>query len=237
MVVLHGFTQAASSMRPLSDLLVGSHEVLALDLPGHGSSSDVSADLEQTARLVVDAADGEPFDLVGYSLGGRVALHVASLAPDTLGRVVAISASPGIADPAARARRLERDCELAATLEADGDVEAFLARWLANPLFATVPAAAADLEGRRSNTARGLADSLRLCSVGTQRLLLAELRSLDVPVLMLAGSRDDPFVARACDVAHGARSVRAAVVAGSGHACQLEQPALTAALIGAFLSR
>jgi 2-succinyl-6-hydroxy-2,4-cyclohexadiene-1-carboxylate synthase len=236
-IVLHGFTQTASSVKPLAGLLAASRTVLALDLPGHGTSSEVSADLDETAGLVIDAARGEPFDLVGYSLGGRVALHVACRAPAGLGRTVAISASPGIEDPSARARRLERDAAMAEALDADGDVAAFIVRWLENPLFATLPPALADVDARRTNTSRGLAESLRRCSLGAQRWLVPELGAVPAPLLMVAGARDDQFLALACTVAARSPSVTAAAVPGSGHVCHLEQPAITARLIDSFLAR
>jgi len=235
-ILLHGFTQTASSMTPLAERLAGSRHVLALDLPGHGGSASISADLDDAAALVAAAAGGETFDLVGYSLGGRVALHVACAAPIGLRSTVAISASPGIADPAARAARLERDVALADALEADGDVDGFLARWLRNPLFATLPPDRADLEGRRANTAAGLADSLRRCSVATQRWLGDELASLDRPLLLLSGTRDDPFVASACAIASRGRAVTSALVPGAGHVAHLEQPDVTARMVDAFFS-
>jgi 2-succinyl-6-hydroxy-2,4-cyclohexadiene-1-carboxylate synthase len=234
-VLVHGFTQTASSMAPLARMLESRRRVVRVDLPGHGGSASISSDLDGAASLVVDAAEGEPFDLVGYSLGGRVALHAACQSPMNLRSTVVISASVGIADPVARERRLERDHKMAEELAASGDVEAFLERWLANPMFATLPRSDADLEGRRANTAAGLADSLRRCSLGAQRWLHDELEQLERPVLMLAGSRDDPFVAVAAATAAPCRSVKCAVVAGSGHVCHLEQPALTARLIECFL--
>jgi 2-succinyl-6-hydroxy-2,4-cyclohexadiene-1-carboxylate synthase len=234
-VVLHGFTQTASSMRPLAEQLAASRSVLSVDLPGHGASAEVSGDLDETAALVVESAGGEPFDLIGYSLGGRVALHVACLAASGLRRTVAISASPGLEDPDARAQRRSRDTALADALEADGDVDGFLSRWLANPLFATLRDADADVEGRRANTVAGLADSLRRCSLGAQRWLVPELSTLETPLLMLAGSRDDQFLALACEVAARNPAAAAAAVPGAGHVCHLEQPAITWRLIDAFL--
>lgn len=235
-IVLHGFTQTAASLAPLVERLAARRRVVALDLPGHGGSSDVSADLEESAALVAAAAGGDEFDLVGYSLGGRIALHVVCGHATTLRRTAVISASPGIADPDARQRRLAADAELADRLVDEGDVDAFLARWLRNPLFATLPIALADLEGRRTNTAAGLADSLRRCSVGSQRWLGDELARLDRPLLMLSGARDDGFVAAACAAASQSPAVAAAVVPGAGHVAHLEQPDVTARLLDAFLS-
>jgi 2-succinyl-6-hydroxy-2,4-cyclohexadiene-1-carboxylate synthase len=235
-VVLHGFTQTAASVSPLVERLASSRRVVALDLPGHGGSASVSADLDETAALVVAAAEGDEFDLVGYSLGGRVALHVVCGEVPTLRRTAVISASPGIADADARRRRLEADRTLADGLVANGDVDAFLERWLRNPLFATLDDARAGVEGRRANTAAGLADSLRRCSVGTQRWLGDELATLERPLLMLAGARDDAFVAAACAAASRSPAVATAVVPGAGHVAHLEQPDVTARLLDAYLS-
>jgi 2-succinyl-6-hydroxy-2,4-cyclohexadiene-1-carboxylate synthase len=234
LVALHGFTQTSSSMAPLTSILAENRTVVALDLPGHGTSTAVSADLEETASLVVEAAGGEAFDLVGYSLGGRVALHVACLSPPGLRSTTAISASLGIPDAALRADRLARDVAMADALERDGDVEGFVTRWLANPLFATLPATRADVGGRLANTAGGLADSLRRCSVGAQRWLDGELGSLAAPLLLLAGMRDDPYLAGAV-AASRHPGVAASAVPGSGHVCHLEQPRQTARLIESFL--
>jgi 2-succinyl-6-hydroxy-2,4-cyclohexadiene-1-carboxylate synthase len=234
-VLVHGFTQSASSMRPLIQRLAPTHRVVAVDLPGHGGSSAISADLDDAARLVADAAGDAPFDVVGYSLGGRVALHVACNGAPGLRRVAVLSASPGIEDPAARRRRLAADTALADELASSGDVDGFLERWLRNPLFATLPPEVADLDGRRANTARGLADSLRRCSVGTQRWLRPELATVEHPVLFVTGARDDAAVAAACATARASTAVGVTVVPGAGHVCHLEQPDVTARLLASFL--
>jgi 2-succinyl-6-hydroxy-2,4-cyclohexadiene-1-carboxylate synthase len=235
-VVLHGFTQTSSSWAPLISALSSARTVLAVDLPGHGGSAALSSDLEGTAALVAELAGDQPFDVVGYSLGGRVALHVALLDPPLLRRTVAISASPGIADEAARAARLVRDRQMADDLEASGDVPSFVRRWLSNPMFATLRPERADLDGRDANSASGLADSLRRCSVGTQRFLGAELAGARSPISYLAGARDDPFVASSCALATSGHGAVVNVVPGAGHACHVEQPGIVAHLIGAFLS-
>src|SRR6516164_8577892 len=133
-LLVHGFTQVATSMAPLAERLAAARRVVAVDLPGHGGSGAISADLDESAALVAAVADGEPFDLVGYSLGGRVALHAACRPPSNLRAVAVVSASPGIADPERRRARFERDVALAEALEADGDLDGFLRRWLAAPM-------------------------------------------------------------------------------------------------------
>ena len=203
--------------------------------PRAWGSTSISADLDGAASLVADAAGTDGFDVVGYSLGGRVALHLACSGAPGLRRTAVISASPGIADPEARRRRLDADTALADGLEASGDVDGFLDRWLRNPLFATLPATMADLDGRRANSAAGLADSLRRCSVGTQRWLLPELVALERPVAFVTGARDDAAIAAACLVARAGSAVQVAVVPGAGHVAHLEQADLTARLLTCFL--
>src|SRR5947208_1387955 len=100
-VLLHGFGQNARCWGRLAHALERGHEVVALDLPGHGSAGAVVADLATTADLVAGAIGGDgPAALVGYSLGGRVALHVALAHPEALSHLVLISATAGIDDDA-----------------------------------------------------------------------------------------------------------------------------------------
>lgn len=234
-MALHGFTQTHASLAPLLGAFSGRRTLLVADLPGHGGSAAIEADLEATATLVCELASEEPFDLLGYSLGGRVALHVTCRRPPGLRRVAVIGAHPGLLDPAARAQRLEADLALADALERDGDVGGFVARWLAAPMFATLPRSRAQVEDRRENTAAGLAASLRRCSLGTQRPLHDELVEVETPVCYLAGARDDPFVARAVGLAARNRRAAAAIVPGAGHACHLERPELTARILERWL--
>jgi 2-succinyl-6-hydroxy-2,4-cyclohexadiene-1-carboxylate synthase len=236
LIALHGFTQTSSSWEDVLHELHAGRSILSVDLPGHGRSAAQSCDLDEAATMVAELADGEPFDLVGYSLGGRIALHVASSPGTTLRRVVVVSASPGIRDDDARAARLARDRELADELEASGDVASFVDRWLAAPMFSTLPRARAGVEDRLANTAAGLADSLRRCSVGSQRWLGDALAASAAPLLCIAGARDDPFVASSCAIAASSPHISVAVVPGAGHACHLERPATAARLIDAFLA-
>ena len=195
---------------------------MTVDAPGHGRSSDLAADLPTGAALLGQVGGKAAY--VGYSMGGRLALHLALARPDLVGGLVLIGATAGIEDAAERATRRAADDTLAAELERDG-LDVFLERWLAQPLFASLPTEAADLEDRRRNTAAGLASSLRLAGTGTQAPLWDRLDALTMPVLVLAGERDEKFAAigRRMADAIGA-SATFAVVPGAGHACHLEQP-------------
>jgi 2-succinyl-6-hydroxy-2,4-cyclohexadiene-1-carboxylate synthase len=227
LVLLHGFTQTARLWGRFGDRLAADHTLVALDLPGHAGSDAERADLPGTAALVTEAVvatvGAGPCDLLGYSLGARVALHVVTGAGLAVRRLVLIGATGGIEDTEARAVRLRADEETAAALEASGDVEAFLAMWLSAPMFAHL-AGAAQRDERRRNTATGLASSLRLAGAGTQEPLWERLRTMEVPFLALAGSDDNRFSAHALRLARVAPHGVASLVPGGGHAVHLAQP-------------
>ena len=176
----HGSSSSTGSPRPggrgtaLAADLADDHEVVAVDAPGHGGSADVRADLVAGAALL--GATGGRATYVGYSMGGRLCLHLAVARPDLVERLVLVSATAGIDDPIERAERRAADEALAASIERDG-VDAFLARWVAQPLFAGL--ADPGLDDRRRNTVAGLASSLRLAGTGTQEPLWDRLRGAD----------------------------------------------------------
>ncbi len=104
LVLLHGFSQTARLWGRFGDLLARSHSLLALDLPGHAGADSVRGDLTETARLVADTVRAtigtERCDLLGYSLGARVALHVGTRTDLALGHLVLIGGTAGLEDQA-----------------------------------------------------------------------------------------------------------------------------------------
>ena len=143
LLLLHGFTGAAATWRPFRDAWPGMRQ-LAADLPGHGRSlgspeSPVAADISSTIDALLQAMDDRgvaEFALLGYSMGGRVALRLALRAPERVSALIVVSASPGIADATARAARLAADRALADRIERDG-VPAFVDYWQSLPLWAS----------------------------------------------------------------------------------------------------
>jgi 2-succinyl-6-hydroxy-2,4-cyclohexadiene-1-carboxylate synthase len=234
-VLAHGFTQTLASWDPIATRLAARGRVVRVDLPGHGGSAAVSAGFDEAAGLVAEAGGHAAY--VGYSLGGRLCLRLALDRPDLVRALVLIGASPGIADPAERAARRVADEALAAELERDG-LERFLERWLAQPLFATLPPARAGLAARLANTAAGLAGSLRLNGTGAQAPLWERLGSLHPPVLLLAGALDRKFTGLAERMAAAVGpAAEVALVPGAGHAAHLERPDAVGDLIEGFLDR
>ena len=236
LVLLHGFTQTSASWAPVLEALRGRFPVVLPDAPGHGGSSGVRADLWQTADLLAQAVPNRA-TWVGYSMGGRTALHLALTHPGQVERLVLISTSAGIDDPARRAARRTADEALATRIENEG-TERFLTWWLAQPLFATLAAGDAGLEDRVNNPPAGLASSLRLAGAGAQEPLwprLGQLGEAGIPVLLIVGELDHAYRAHAermADLIGPLASTE--VVAAAGHACHLERPGEVAAAIANF---
>jgi len=224
-VLVPGFTQTAASWRAVAERLqAAGHEPLAVDVP-------VGLDFVATAGAL-GALDGRAV-YVGYSMGGRLCLRLALDRPDIVEGLVLVSASPGLDDAAERAARRASDEQLALDVEARG-VEPFLRDWLAQPLFAGVPATADEIAARAAaHTADELAAHLRALGTGTQEPLWDRLGELHMPIALITGRADAKFDA-INDEMH-ARCTGAPVTRvrlDGGHALPLEAPD---ALAGALL--
>jgi 2-succinyl-6-hydroxy-2,4-cyclohexadiene-1-carboxylate synthase len=234
-VFLHGFTQTRQSWR--QTIAAGRYRAIAPDLPGHGQAAERLASFAACAAYVRALADG-PCTLVGYSMGGRIALYTALAMPELVERLVLVGASPGIEDAAEREQRRRADAELADRIEEIG-VEAFAEEWGAQPLFAGQDArvSAAAHADRLRNTAGGLAAALRGLGTGVMEPLWGRLDELQMPVTLVVGQRDTKFRAIAERMAPAISGSRIELVAGAGHAVQLERPeAVAAAVAAAILS-
>ncbi|MFM8794860.1 MAG: alpha/beta fold hydrolase [Acidimicrobiales bacterium] len=230
---LHGFTQTSDSWLPVLGCLPGVRATL-IDAPGHGANADAAGNLWDTAAAVADAMPTGA--LVGYSMGARMALHVALARPGQVRSLVLVSGTPGIEDAAERTVRRESDDSLAAHIEQVG-TRTFVDEWLANPMFAGLDDAAARRGDRYGNPAAGLAASLRLAGTGTQDDLWPRLAELQCPVLIVTGALDAKFT----DI--GARMVRMfphaehAMVADAGHTVHLEETEAFCGVLAGWLDR
>ena len=234
-VLAHGFTQTARSWDIVGDLLraaIPGADVVAVDLPGHGDAAPpADADLWASADRLVAAGDVATY--VGYSMGGRVALHAALRWPSDVERLVLIGATAGIDDDAERAARRAADERLADRIETIG-VGQFVDEWLSNALFDGLTPATAGREDRLRNSASGLAASLRSTGTGTQEPLWSRLADVTVPVLVLVGERDTKFTALGRRLTDAFPHTSMAVIADAGHSVHLEQPEATVRAIVDF---
>ena len=234
LVLLHGFTNTGASWDQVVAALSERYRPLAPDIRGHGTASDVGPVSLLGVIADVSAAASAPFELVGYSMGGRLALHVALALPGRVRRLVLIGASPGIADVSARAQRLAADERLAGEVELM-TIEAFADRWARTAVLADQPPAvqAAVREQRLRSTPAGLAAALRGLGTGALPSVWERLGELTLPVDLVVGERDAKFRATAGEMAAALPAGRVHVVGGAGHAVHLEAPAAVADVINA----
>jgi 2-succinyl-6-hydroxy-2,4-cyclohexadiene-1-carboxylate synthase len=239
-VLLHGFTHTGASWDPVVAALAERYRAVAPDIRGHGSASKrgpvtLGAVLDDLAEVAP-----APFTLVGYSMGGRIALH-AALAPALGGRVqrlVLIGASPGLADPTERAARRAADERLADDLQGM-TIDEFARRWAQTPVLAGQPpeVAAAVHADRLRNQPSGLAAALRGLGTGALPSLWNRLEEIRSPVTLIAGERDDKFRAIATEMAAALPDSDVVVIPDTGHAVHLEAPERVATLIGSQEAR
>ena len=235
LVFVHGFTQTASSWKPIAARFAADgYEAIVVDVPGHGGSTNVRADLRGAADLLTALCGFAVY--IGYSLGGRLCLHAALMYPDLVRGLAAIGASPGIADETERADRRAADDRLADHI-VDVGVDTFLDEWLAQPLFAGLRLGDEQRAERLTNTAEGLAGSLRRAGAGAQGSLWPRLREMNMPILTISGERDHKFAAIGRQVAASVPTGESVEIPGAGHAAHLEQPGLVTDRLSTWLRK
>lgn len=235
-VLLHGFCGSSADWAELQPALRSmGRAVIAIDLAGHGRTrtpddparytmSETVRDLDSITSLL----GASQADWVGYSMGGRVALHMALAYPSRVRSLALESASDGIEDRESRERRRQADNALAERIEARG-IEWFADYWSTLPLFETqweLPSATLSaLRLRRlANSPAGLAHSLRGMGQGAHEYLGHRLPELRGDVLFLAGERDLKYAEVARRAASAVPGARFAIIPRAGHTVHLEAP-------------
>jgi 2-succinyl-6-hydroxy-2,4-cyclohexadiene-1-carboxylate synthase len=234
LLLLHGFLGSRDDWCEITDRLGPGFRTLAVDLPGHGMSTTVEGALhrmDNCAAALIDLLDditGDPCHLIGYSMGGRLALYLAVTYPERFASVILESASPGLRTAEERAARRKADEALADRLEG-GALDRFLKDWYAQPMFESLranrPRMAELMARRRQNEPSALARSLQHMGLGMQPSLWDKLDKLKTPLLLLAGAKDRKFVglARAmCDLCHCGQM---RIIDDCGHNIHHERPA------------
>ncbi|GAB4575184.1 MAG: 2-succinyl-6-hydroxy-2,4-cyclohexadiene-1-carboxy late synthase [Anaerolineae bacterium] len=248
LVLLHGFTGSTENWHGQIERLSHHYTVIAIDLPGHGRTASppdperyrmahVAADLHKLLTSLTAA----PVNLLGYSMGGRLALYFALHYPDMVMSLVLESASPGLADAAAQAARRAQDEALARRIETEG-IPAFVDYWENIPLFESqrrLPETvrAALRQQRLANNPVGLANSLRGMGTGVQPSLWDRLPELTRPALLMAGELDTKFVGIAREMHALLPQSQLIIVPDAGHTIHLEQPQALEIQVQMFILR
>ncbi len=242
-LVLHGFSGCAAAMDGITGPLAEHLDVVAADLAGHGANTavdDRGCTVDGMASAVADRIEaiadaGGPCHLIGYSLGGRVALTAAVRRPELIGSLSVLSASPGLADHEARQERAELDDRRA--LELAADPQRFFDDWLNAPLFAGLKRLGErwrdeSLAQRLANDPAAMARVLRLASPGRMRYLSPELLSrVTAPAAVVTGADDSAYCRIGAELAASLPCGRHTVVPEAGHAVHAEAPEAVVAAI------
>lgn len=247
LVLLHGFTGDASTWAPFAEAFGSIRTMVAVDLLGHGrSDSPPHAGRYRIERCIEDLAalfehlGVEGYDLLGYSMGGRAALHLALAQPERVRALILESASPGIEGAEEREARRQQDERLAQLLAREG-TESFVDRWERLPLFASQRRLDGETRAalRRQRLAAnpiGLAGSLRGFGAGVPEPLYGRLAELPAP-LLIAGELDDRYCRLACSMADLIPGASPAIVPEAGHAVHLERPQAFEEIVMSFLRK
>ncbi|GER86948.1 putative 2-succinyl-6-hydroxy-2,4-cyclohexadiene-1-carboxylate synthase [Dictyobacter vulcani] len=246
LVFIHGFTGNATSWGPLLEHFAAQQmHVISLEMLGHGHSTAP----ENAQRYAMEHCQADILAalhslnigpgvaiLVGYSMGGRIALYTAL--SGYFRAVILESASPGLSSANEREQRRRSDDALATCIE-DYGIEAFVSYWEKLPLFASQEKLSIQKrntlrEQRLRNNPRGLANSLRGVGTGVQPALHERLSEITVPVLLLTGEEDPKFCGIARTMATQIPHAQHQIVANAGHTVHLEQPEAFKALVRNF---
>lgn len=244
--LLHGFTLNGRSWRETIARMPRRWMWIVPDLRGHGDTRTkpgapctmdaCTADLE----MLWDSLGVTSSHVVGYSMGGRLALHVATRLPERVRSLLTLGAHAGL-DGNARMARRQGDEALAAKLEADG-IEPFVNYWSAQPMFAGLERRGSNFMARLraerlANRPSGLAASLRGMGAGAMAPLWDDLPAIACPCTFVAGEDDVPYVAAAGRLAAAVPQGRVELISHTGHAAHMERPAAFAKVLADHLAR
>lgn len=227
-VFVPGFMQRGSTWDEVAERVGERYPTVCLDFATHAFDGRLG---ELRAAAPVGSV------VVGYSMGGRIALHAAVAEPAWFSALAVVGSTAGIEGGEERRRRLEADLALAEWMET-ASIREIVGRWEALPVFEgqTPELVAVQRPGRLSHDPRELAQLLRTAGHGALPPVWDRLGELPMPLLAIAGERDAPYVAAARRLAAAVPAGSCSVLAGAGHAAHLEQPAAVAAEIVAFLA-
>ncbi len=245
-LMLHGFTGSHKAMEELSSLLP--YDCVAPDLIGHGRSpcpDELSPYRMKEMVKQLDSVMGihlrKPVDLLGYSMGARLALTYAMSRQEDLNSLILIGGTAGIANHEDRQLRSSQDSRIAANIEEFG-LEQFVHYWENRPIFSSQKSLPLEKQKRMrrirlGHRTHGLANHLRMAGTGAMDSLWHKLGDLKIPVLLIAGERDQKFIEIAEYMKEKIPNSEIKIINDAGHATHYENPKQTSNVIVQFLRK
>jgi len=242
LLFLHGFTGTHATWHPVLEALENDYFIIATDHIGHGQT-EVPAEVERFSmeeqlkdlREIIRHYGVKHVRLIGYSMGGRIALSFAVKYPSLVKQLIIESSSPGLQTEEERIARRQLDERLATLIEREG-IESFVQFWENIPLFDTqkkLPAIQRERirKERLNQRIEGLAGSLRGIGTGSQPSMWEALESLSFPMTCVVGALDEKYVHLAKDMRAKNKNIEIIEVPATGHAIHVEKPRVFATII------
>ncbi|WP_273125188.1 2-succinyl-6-hydroxy-2,4-cyclohexadiene-1-carboxylate synthase [Bacillus weihaiensis] len=248
LILLHGFTGSTKNWMHVLDHF-SQFELILIDLIGHGQTESPKDVLRYSMEEVVndikeimDMLEISHTNMLGYSMGGRVALSFTVRFPQYINKLVLESSSPGLNNEEDRIQRIEADTKLAKDIMSSDDLSHFVRRWEDIPLFKSQKRLPDLVQSRirhqrLRNSPLGLANSLMGMGTGVQPSLWHELKRIKTPVLLLCGELDQKFCEIAKQMMQQLENSSKKEIIDVGHAIHVEQPQIFGKIVNEFLLR
>lgn len=242
---LHGFTGSAASWTFLNAYLENTR-LIQVSLLGHGRTDSPEsvrryAMSQQLADLVeiLNQLKLHKVNILGYSMGGRIALSFAARYPDRVNKLILESTSPGLRTFKERMSRLKHDHQLAQKIRHEGLVK-FVDFWESIPLFASQKTLSAERqtelrEGRLKANPLGLARSLEGIGTGSQPSVWKALKHIHFPALFICGTLDEKFCHIGKRMQQELKGSQFIVAEHAGHTVHVEQPHFFGKIVSEFI--
>ncbi len=234
-VFLHGFTGDTTTWSRITDKFSANYKCILIDILGHGKTDSP----QDPSRYTMDAVSADLFSIctqldikkaifIGYSMGGRLALHFSFLHPQFVEALVLESSSPGLKTEEERLKRRETDLALADRIMKNG-IESFVDYWEEIPLFSSQKKLPEPVQNeirnqRLGQSPLGLANSLKGMGTGAQPSWWNKLNTLPFPVTLLVGGKDEKFIRIAKEMKETNPDFQIKTILDTGHAIHVEEP-------------
>ncbi|WVE36536.1 2-succinyl-6-hydroxy-2,4-cyclohexadiene-1-carboxylate synthase [Priestia megaterium] len=247
LLLLHGFTGSSQTWRTFMKKFAKDYQVIAVDIIGHGQSAAPKEIKPYSMEAVVEALHDllqqlslSQINVIGYSMGGRLALSFAQRYPHLVKKLVLESASPGLKTQEEQNLRKEKDEQLASRIMENG-IEEFVNYWEEIPLFRSQKQLPRHVQEavrkeRLSHTEIGLSNSLKGMGTGVQPSLWEMLGDLLMPVLLITGEVDQKFCLISKEMQTLIPNATSKIILGTGHAIHVEQPEIFGRIVSEFLA-
>jgi 2-succinyl-6-hydroxy-2,4-cyclohexadiene-1-carboxylate synthase len=247
-LLLHGFTGDSSTWQPFYDQWGNHSKLIVPDIIGHGKTESPNDAKRYSIKCVagdlieiLDSLGVEQVDLLGYSMGGRLAIGFANLIPNRVRKIILESSSPGLLTAEERELRRMKDGKLAEFINEKG-IEAFVDYWENIPLFDPMKQLPIEVQQavrlqRLANNPLGLSNSLVGMGTGVQPSFWESLEEISNEVLLVTGEKDEKFCRIAEMMMRELKNSKWITIQNSGHANHVEEKEKFGTIVSEFLTK